>query len=38
MKLKAAHGTNLFVRASGKDATTAVSQIIDLIQRDFKDN
>ena len=37
MKMKAGHGTNLFVRATGEDATIAVSQIIDLIQRDFKE-
>ncbi len=37
MKMKASHGSNLFVRASGEDASYAVSAIIELIQRDFKD-
>lgn len=38
MKMKAGQGTNLFVRASGDDASTAVAQIINLIQRDFKEH
>jgi phosphocarrier protein HPr len=38
MKMKATHGSNLFVRASGKDASSAVADIIELIQRDFKDS
>ncbi len=37
MKMKAVHGSNLYVRASGEDASTVVSAIIELIQRDFKD-
>lgn len=37
MKLKAATGTPLLVRARGEDATTAVSTIVSLVNRAFED-
>ena len=35
MKLKAAHGETLSIRASGAGAGKAVSALVDLIERDF---
>jgi phosphocarrier protein len=37
MKLKAAHGLPLHVRASGEDAKAAVDALVALINRDFSD-
>jgi phosphocarrier protein HPr len=37
MKMKAPHGMSLFVRANGDDALHAVSEIISLIRREFRD-
>ncbi|WP_193370448.1 HPr family phosphocarrier protein [Pelagibius marinus] len=37
MKLKAAHGEPLHVRAAGADAPAAVAALIDLLNRDFDD-
>lgn len=37
MKLKAAHGEPLHVRAAGADAPAAVAALIDLLNRDFGD-
>lgn len=37
MKLKAAHGSPLHIRASGIDARTAVDALVALIDRDFND-
>lgn len=35
MKLKAAHGEPLHIRASGSDARAAVAALVDLVDRDF---
>jgi len=35
MKLKAGHGQVLHVRAAGDDALTAVTALVDLVERDF---
>jgi phosphocarrier protein len=37
VKMKAPHGANLFVRANGDDALHAVSEIISLINREFRE-
>jgi len=37
MKLKAAHGEALHVRAAGEDARTAVDALVALVDRDFHD-
>ena len=37
MKMKAPHGMNLYVRANGEDALHAVSEIISLINREFRE-
>ena len=37
MKLKAAHGLPLHIRASGEDAGTAVDALVALVDRDFAD-
>jgi phosphocarrier protein HPr len=37
MKLKAAHGAPLHIRAAGGDARTAVEAIVALVDRDFND-
>jgi len=37
MKLKAAHGEPLHVRAAGDDARTAVDSLVALVNRDFND-
>lgn len=37
MKLKAAHGEPLHVRAFGDDARTAVDALVALVDRDFHD-
>ena len=37
MKLKAAHGEILHVRALGQDAQTGVEALIALVERDFDD-
>jgi len=37
MKLKAAHGEALQVRAAGEDARTAVDALVALVDRDFHD-
>lgn len=37
MKLKAAHGLPLHIRASGEDAKAAVDALVALIDRDFAD-
>lgn len=37
MKLKAAHGSPLHIRASGEDARTAVDALVALVDRDFND-
>jgi phosphocarrier protein len=37
MKLKAAHGEALHVRAVGEDARTAVDALVALVDRDFHD-
>ena len=36
MKLKAAHGLPLHIRASGEDAQAAVDALIALVDRDFQ--
>ena len=36
MKLKAAHGEQLHVRATGADADAAVAAIVDLVERNFE--
>lgn len=36
MRMKALSGSELFIRASGRDARNAVSELIDLITNDFK--
>ncbi|MEQ8355808.1 MAG: HPr family phosphocarrier protein [Kiloniellaceae bacterium] len=35
MKLKAAHGEPLLIRAAGSDAQAAVTALVDLVDRDF---
>ena len=35
MKLKAAHGETLHLRANGDDAKTAVQELVALVERDF---
>lgn len=35
MKLKAAHGQHLYVRAVGDDAAAAVAALVGLVERDF---
>ncbi len=37
MKLKAAHGAPLYIRASGVDAKEAVNALVALVDRDFSD-
>jgi phosphocarrier protein len=37
MKLKAAHGETLYVRATGVDAREAVDALLNLVDRDFDD-
>ena len=37
MKLKAAHGEPLHIRAAGDDARTAVDSLVALVNRDFDD-
>ncbi len=37
MKLKAAHGAPLHIRASGEDAQAAVDALVALVDRDFND-
>ncbi len=37
MKLKAAHGLPLHIRASGEDAKAAVDALVALVNRDFSD-
>jgi phosphocarrier protein len=37
MKLKAAHGEPLHIRAVGDDARTAVDELVALVNRDFDD-
>ena len=37
MKLKAAHGLPLHIRASGQDAEAAVDALVALVDRDFAD-
>jgi phosphocarrier protein len=37
MKLKAAHGLPLHIRASGQDAEVAVDALVALVDRDFAD-
>ncbi len=37
MKLKAAHGEELRIRAVGDDADSAVAALVDLVDRDFQD-
>ena len=36
MKMKARSGADLFIRANGRDAQTAVSELIKLISSDFE--
>ena len=36
MKLRAAHGEHLLVRAAGDDADAAVAAIVALVERDFE--
>ena len=36
MKLKAAHGEHLHVRAAGDDADAAVAALVDLVERNFE--
>jgi phosphocarrier protein len=37
MKMKAAHGAPLHIRATGGDAETAVAALVALVNRDFND-
>ncbi len=37
MKLKAAHGVPLHIRAAGEDARAAVDALVALVTRDFND-
>lgn len=37
MKMKAAHGAPLHIRAAGGDAETAVTALVALVNRDFND-
>jgi phosphocarrier protein HPr len=37
MKLKAAHGAPLHIRAAGEDARAAVDALVALVDRDFND-
>jgi phosphocarrier protein len=37
MKLKAAHGAPLHIRAAGQDARAAVDALVALVDRDFND-
>jgi phosphocarrier protein HPr len=36
MKMKAKNGSSIFIRASGEDADSAVSELVELISRNFE--